>query len=234
MNDRSCPPVGLLDKEAPDPRSLDPALGLLTYEAAGHVPIIDASAFVHPTAVLIGDVHICADCYIGPNVTIRGDQGSILVGPRTNIQDNCVLHTAEGGRLMVGPDGQIGHGATLHGCEIADDVLVGIRAIVLDGAYVGHGSIIGAGSVVLAGARIRSGYVAVGSPCTLRREVTESDRLRKRRVTAQYVQLARGRVGGRWAPAQFVRGSPEHAVGDVRDPWHATPAVDVTGDPTTT
>jgi len=107
------------------------ALYLRTYAANGCVPIIDASAAVHPTAVLIGDVRIGPDCWVGPNATLRADQGRIVIGARTSIQDNCVLHTGPDGSLSIDAEGQIGHGAMLHGCTIGRNVLIGMGAIVL-------------------------------------------------------------------------------------------------------
>jgi phenylacetic acid degradation protein len=180
------------------------ALYLRTYAANGCAPIIDASACVHPTAVLIGDVRIGADCWIGPNATIRADQGRIAIGARTSIQDNCVLHTGPDGVLSIDEEGQIGHGAMLHGCTIGRNVLIGMGAIILDDAVVEHDTIIAAAALVPGKARVASGMLFVGSPGKVVRPLTPADMASKRECTEHYVALARAGTGISWVPAQIV------------------------------
>jgi phenylacetic acid degradation protein len=179
-------------------------LYLRTYAANGCAPIIDASAAVHPTAVLIGDVRIGPDCWIGPNATLRADQGPIVVGARTSIQDNCVLHTGPDGALSIDEDGQIGHGAMLHGCTIGRNVLIGMGAILLDDAVIEHDVIVAAATLVPARVRVPTGMLFVGSPGKVARPLTEADRASKRQCTEHYVALARGGIGMSWVPAQIV------------------------------
>jgi len=180
------------------------ALYLRTYAANGCVPVIDMSAAVHPTAVLIGDVHIGADCWIGPNASIRADQGPILIGPRTSIQDNCVLHTGPGGSLRIDEDGQIGHGAMLHGCCIGRNVLIGMGAVVMDDVVIEDDVVVGAATLVPGRVRVPAAVLFVGSPGKVLRALTDADRASKRECTLHYVELARGAVGMSWAPAQIV------------------------------
>jgi phenylacetic acid degradation protein len=180
------------------------ALYLRTYAANGCAPIIDASAAVHPTAVLIGDVRIGPDCWIGPNATLRADQGRIVIGARTSVQDNCVLHTGPDGSLRIDEEGQIGHGAMLHGCTIGRNVLIGMGAIVLDDAVVEDDVIVAAATLVSGKARVPAGMLFVGSPGKVVRPLTEADLASKRDCTQHYVALARGGIGMSWVPAQIV------------------------------
>ena len=185
------------------------ALYLRTYAANGCVPVIDASAAVHPTAVLIGDVRIGPDCWIGPNATLRADQGRIVIGARTSIQDNCVLHTGPDGSLSIDTEGQIGHGAMLHGCTIGRNVLIGMGAIVLDNAVVEHDVVVAAGSLVPGRAIVPAGMLFVGSPGKVVRALTDADLASKRHCTEHYVALARGGIGMSWAPAHIVATAPD-------------------------
>lgn len=180
------------------------ALYLRTYAANGSVPIIDASAAVHPTAVLIGDVRIGPDCWIGPNATIRADQGRIVIGARTSIQDNCVLHTGPDGSVSIDEEGQIGHGAMLHGCTIGRNVLIGMGAVLLDDAVIEHDVVVAAATLVPARARVPTGVLFIGSPGKVARPLTEADLANKRQCTEHYVALARAGIGMSWAPAQIV------------------------------
>jgi phenylacetic acid degradation protein len=186
------------------------ALYLRTYAANGCVPVIDASAAVHPTAVLIGDVRVGPDCWIGPNATLRADQGRIEIGARTSIQDNCVLHTGAGGLLSIDVEGQIGHGAMLHGCTIGRNVLIGMGAIVLDDAVVEHDVVIAAATLVPGKARVPTGMLFVGSPGKVARPLTEADIASKRECTEHYVALARAAIGMSWAPAHIVATAPNN------------------------
>lgn len=180
------------------------ALQLRTYAANGKVPVIDASAAVHPTAVLIGDVTIGPDCWIGPNACLRGDQGSIVVGARTSIQDNCVLHTGPEAAMRIGPDGQVGHGAMLHGCTIEENVLIGMGAIVMDDAVVERDALVAAAALVPCRVRVPSGMLFAGSPGRIVRPVSEAEMRSKRECTAHYVEMAREGTGIHWAPALIV------------------------------
>jgi phenylacetic acid degradation protein len=197
-NGRHVPVTGLLEQ------ARSRALYLRTYAANGRVPTIDATACVHPSAVLVGDVHVGPDCWIGPNATLRADQGRIVVGARTSIQDNCVLHTGPDGTLSIGEDGQIGHGAMLHGCTLGPNVLVGMGALVMDDAILETDVVVAAAALVPCRTRVPGGMLFVGSPGKVVRPLTEADLASKRQCTQHYVAMARGGVGISWAPAQIV------------------------------
>ena len=111
---------------------------LTVYSINGVTPVVDPQAFVHPTAVLIGDVIVARDCYVGPGACLRGDFGHIEVRSGANIQDTCVLHGFPGVGTIVEEEGHIGHGAVLHGCIVKRNALVGMNAVVNDNATIGE------------------------------------------------------------------------------------------------
>lgn len=118
------------------------------YSFEGRVPVLDPSSYLHPSAVLIGDVIIGPGCYIGPGASLRGDFGRIVIEGDSSVQDNCTLHTSAGSDCIVGRGATIGHGAILHGCRIGENALVGMNAVVLDDAEIGAESLVGALSLV--------------------------------------------------------------------------------------
>ena len=145
------------------------------YSLEGITPVIHADAYVHETAVLIGDVIIGAGCYIGPNASLRGDFGRIIVETGANVQDACVMHTFPGKDCRIERDGHIGHGAVLHGCCIRANAMVGINAVVMDDAVVGEGSLIGAGALVPPNMKIPPKSLVVGMPGKIVREVSDEE-----------------------------------------------------------
>ena len=147
--------------------------------------------FCAPTATITGDVTIGSDVGIWFGAVLRGDRDRIVIGDRSNIQDNSVVHTSKGFPAIVGRDVSVGHGAILHGCVIEDEVLVGMGAIVLNGARVGAGSIIGAGAVVTERSVIPPGSVVVGVPGKVIKQAGEHAREENLRNAATYVELAR-------------------------------------------
>lgn len=132
----------------------------------GKIPEVHSEAFVHPLAVVIGDVKIGRGSSVWPGAVLRGDIAPIRVGENSNIQDGCILHNAEGGFVVIGDRCTIGHGAVLHGCRIESECLIGIRAIVLDDALVGAGSIVAAGALVTAASIVHPGSVMMGAPAS--------------------------------------------------------------------
>ena len=140
-----------------------------TYAIDGVAPVIDPTAFVHPDAVLIGDVIVGAGCYVGPCASLRGDFGRIVLEDGCNVQDNCTLHSMPGFDLVIGRDGHIGHGAIIHSAHIGTNAMVGMNAVVMDHATVGESSIVAAMSFVKAGAKISAktpGRRCAGANCT--------------------------------------------------------------------
>src|SRR5690606_12273883 len=141
------------------------------YSFQGLVPVIDPTAFVHPDAVLIGDVIIGAGVFVGPGAALRGDFGRLIIERGCNFQDNCIMHGTPGADTVGEEDGHIGHGAVLHGCRVRRNALVGIKSVVLDGAVVGEDAFVAAGAVVRAGFEVPKGMLAAGVPAKVVRAV---------------------------------------------------------------
>lgn len=143
----------------------------------GHHPHIDPSAWVADTAVLVGDVVIAAHATVWFQAVVRGDVGAIRIGEATNIQDQVVIHcTYQKTDTWVGDRVSVGHGAILHGCRIEDEALIGMRAVLLDGAHVGKHVIVAAGAVVLEGQQLTSGFLYAGVPARKRKPLTEEQK----------------------------------------------------------
>ena len=164
---------------------------LRVYAIDGIVPVVDPTAFVHPTAVLIGDVIVGPGCYVGPCASLRGDFGRIVLQAGCNVQDSCVLHSFPNHEMVVEENGHIGHGAVLHGCHVRRDALVGMNAVVMDEAEVGAQAMVAAGAFVPAGRRLPPRTLSVGAPAKVLRELSDGEVERKREATAYYQQLAR-------------------------------------------
>jgi carbonic anhydrase/acetyltransferase-like protein (isoleucine patch superfamily) len=138
------------------------------YALGDQLPQIDATAFVHPDAVVIGSVTIGAESSVWPGAVLRGDEGEIVIGARSNIQDNCVLHTTVERPTRVGDRCAIGHLVHLESCTIEDDALVGNAAMVLHRSIVRSWAVVAANSVVLYDVEVPSGAIAVGSPAVIK------------------------------------------------------------------
>jgi phenylacetic acid degradation protein len=160
------------------------------YSLEGIVPVVDPSAFVHPQAVLIGDIVIGPRCYVGPGASLRGDMGRIVMGAGSNVQDNCVLHTFPAKEVLLEEDAHIGHGAVLHGCTVRRGALVGINAIVMDDVVVGEESLVGAGSFVRAGFVVPKRTLVTGAPARVIRELKPEEIEWKAAGTREYQDLA--------------------------------------------
>ena len=157
----------------------------------GITPVVDPSAFVHPTAVLIGDVIVGAGCYIGPLASLRGDFGRLEVRAGANIQDSCVMHGFPGTDTIVEEDGHIGHGAILHGCVVQRNALVGMNAVVNDNAVVGESAIVAAMAFVKAGMVVPSRTLVAGVPAKILRELSAQELAWKIEGTQSYQELTR-------------------------------------------
>lgn len=164
---------------------------LKVYSIDGVTPVVHPLAFVHPEAVLIGDVIIEEGCYIGPCASLRGDFGRIIVRKGSNVQDNCTLHSMPGFDCVVGVDGHIGHGAIIHSAQLGPNVLVGMNAVVMDHARIGESAMIGAMSFVKAGAEVPARHLAAGVPARVLRELSVDELAKKIEATKLYQQLAR-------------------------------------------
>ncbi|MFT5116595.1 MAG: phenylacetic acid degradation protein [Kiritimatiellia bacterium] len=161
------------------------------YSIDGITPVITPSAYVHPTAVLIGDVIIGPNCYIGPNAVLRGDFGRLILKDGANLQDTCVMHGFPGSDTLIEENGHIGHGAVLHGCNIGRNSLVGMNAVIMDNATIGAESIIGACSFVKANYSCPPRSMVAGSPARIIREVSDQELKWKTKGTEEYQELAR-------------------------------------------
>ena len=160
-------------------------------EYRGKRPRIHPTAFIAPTAVLIGDVEVGEEASIWFGAVLRGDNGPIRVGARTSIQDNCVVHVSEHGQTIVGDDVTVGHCAVMEDCRIERFALVGSNAVVLGGAVVGERSLIAAGSVVGERAQIPPGVVAAGAPAKVKKQL-EGEAAQWIAISAsEYVALSR-------------------------------------------
>jgi len=153
------------------------------------VPVVDPSSYVHPTAVLIGDVIIGKNCYIGPNAVLRGDFGRIELKNGCNVQDTCVMHSFPDKDCVIEEDGHIGHGAILHGCLIGRNALVGMNAVVMDDAVIGAESLVAATAFVKSGFECPPRSLLAGSPAKIRRELSEQEVAWKSAGTLEYKRL---------------------------------------------
>jgi len=160
------------------------------YAIDGITPVVHPSAFVHPSAVLIGDVIVGARAYIGPCACLRGDFGRIVVEDGANIQDTCMLHGFPGKDTVVGAESTIGHGAVLHGCIVRRGALVGMNCVVNDNAEVGEDAVIAALAFVKAQDTIPARALAVGIPAKVVRTLSPEELRWKKDNMHLYQQLA--------------------------------------------
>ena len=160
-----------------------------TYEIDGVRPVIDPTAFVHPTAVLIGDAVVGPGCYVGPGAALRGDFGRVILERGSNLQDNCIMHSFPGTACVIEEDGHIGHGAILHGCRVARNALVGMNSVVMDGAVIGEDAMVAAMAFVKAGFVLEPGMLAAGTPAKVLRALTDQEKAWKAEGTKDYQRL---------------------------------------------
>ena len=165
---------------------------------AGMQPRIAADVYIDPDAVVIGDVEIGADSSVWPMTVIRGDIHRIRIGKRTSVQDGSILHVTHAGPynpdgfpLIIGDDVTIGHKAMLHGCTIGNRILIGMAAVIMDGARVSDEVIIAAGTLVPPGKVLESGYLYMGNPVRQARALTEKELSFFPYTSKRYVDLAR-------------------------------------------
>lgn len=157
----------------------------------GAAPSIHRSAYVAPGAVVIGDVTLGEESSVWPTAVLRGDINRIVLGARSNVQDGAVIHLADDFGTTIGELVTVGHRAILHACTVSDEVLIGMGAIVLDGAEIGARSIIGAGALVTGGKKIPPGSLVLGSPAAVTRALSSDEQAGIRVWAERYVQLSR-------------------------------------------
>jgi carbonic anhydrase/acetyltransferase-like protein (isoleucine patch superfamily) len=156
----------------------------------------ERDAWVAHNAVVTGVVDLAEDVNVWYGASLRGDEARIAIGPRTNVQDNCVLHCDPGEPLVVGADCVIGHGAILHGLRVGDRCLVGMGAILLQGSEIGDECLVGAGTVVPEGMKVPARSVVLGVPGKVVRKVTDDEVKGFVKAAKGYVDLALATCGG--------------------------------------
>jgi phenylacetic acid degradation protein len=161
------------------------------YSIDGVVPVVDPTAHVHPSAVLIGDVIVGPGCYVGPCASLRGDFGRIRLERGSNVQDTCVIHGFPKTDTVVGENGHVGHGAVLHGCVVEHDALVGMNAVVMDEAVVGAEAFVAACAFVPAGMQVPPRHIAAGLPAKVLRPLKDDEVAWKLAGTRTYQELSR-------------------------------------------
>jgi phenylacetic acid degradation protein len=154
------------------------------------IPVIHPTAYVHPTAVLIGDVIVGPRCYVGPAASLRGDFGRIVLRDGANVQDTCVIHGFPDSDTIIEIDGHIGHGAVIHGAHIGQNAMVGMNAVVMDRSEIGESAIVGAMAFVREGTIIPPRSLALGIPARVIRQLSDTEIAWKRTGTLQYHNLA--------------------------------------------
>ena len=152
-------------------------------------PTIHPTAYVHPAAVVLGDVILGARVSVWPTAVIRGDTDRITIGPDTNVQDGTIIHVDHGVPTTIGARVGIGHRAIVHGSTIEDDVLIAMGAVLLNNVHVGTGSIVGAGAVCTEGMRIPPNSLVLGVPARVLRQTTDVERERIRQTVESYLDL---------------------------------------------
>ena len=153
--------------------------------------LVDPTAWLAPTAVVLGDVTIGAESTVWYHAVIRGDTDAIRIGRQTNVQDGCVLHADPGVPCTLGDRVTVGHAAIVHGATVGDDCLIGMKAVVMNGARIGRGSLVAVGAIVTEGTDVPPGSLVMGQPAKVKRQVTEQDLARIRHAAEHYVQAGR-------------------------------------------
>ena len=161
------------------------------YSIDGIIPVVDPTAFVHSSAVLIGDVIVGPEVYIGPCASLRGDFGRLILKRGSNIQDTCVMHGFPGTDTIVEENGHIGHGAVLHSCRIGRNVLVGMNSVIMDGAVISNDSIVAACSFVKAAFYCEPNSLIAGAPARVIRQITDDELKWKSHGASGYHTLVR-------------------------------------------
>jgi carbonic anhydrase/acetyltransferase-like protein (isoleucine patch superfamily) len=161
----------------------------LLVELDGRAPRVDTDAFLAPNATLIGDVEVGPRASVWFGAVLRADFDAIRIGPGSCVQDNAVLHCAQGLPTMVGENVTVGHMAMLEGCVVADGALIGMGAIVLQRARIGEGAMVAAGSVVVEGGQVAPGTLAAGAPAGERKRLEGSSRAWVESAAREYQEL---------------------------------------------
>ena len=160
-----------------------------SYSIDGVIPVVDPTAYVHPSAVLIGDVIVGPGCYVGPCASLRGDFGRIVLEEGSNVQDHCCIHGCPDQDTVVEVNGHIGHGAILHSCVVRRDALVGMNAVVMDEAEIGEQAIVAACAFVPAGMKVPARSLVAGIPAKVKKMLSDEEIAWKLEGTRTYQAL---------------------------------------------
>jgi phenylacetic acid degradation protein len=160
------------------------------YSIDGITPVVDPTAFVHPSAVLIGDVIVGPGVYVGPSASLRGDFGRLVIERGANVQDACIVHGFPHKDTIIEEDGHIGHGAVIHGATVKRNAMVGIHAVVNDNAVIGESAIVAALAFVRAETVVPPRTLVAGVPAKVKRQLSEQELAWKRDATRLYQELA--------------------------------------------
>ncbi|MCL6479040.1 MAG: gamma carbonic anhydrase family protein [Peptococcaceae bacterium] len=162
---------------------------MAVYEFEGKRPSIGRGSYIHPEATIIGDVTLGEGCYVGAGARIRGDWGTVVIGPGSNIQENCIIHAYPGKTARLGPRSHIGHGAILHTPDLGEHVLVGMGAILMDYVSIGDGCCIGAGALVTERTVIPPNKLVLGIPARVVADISDKMRKDLEEATGYYLAL---------------------------------------------
>ncbi|MDO4332728.1 MAG: gamma carbonic anhydrase family protein [Eubacteriales bacterium] len=154
-------------------------------------PQIHPSAFIAPGAAIYGDVTIGADCSVWFHAVVRGEDSCVRIGDGSNIQDNCVIHVDSGYAVEIGKNVTVGHGAIVHGCKIGENTLIGMGAIILNGAVIGKNCIIGAGALITQNTVVQDNCLVIGSPAKVTRRVTPQEAVANLNNARHYVEAGK-------------------------------------------
>lgn len=161
----------------------------MIYEFNGYRPVIHESSFIHPQAVVTGNVIIGKDVYVGPGAAIRGDWGEIIISDGANVQENCTIHMFPGKSAILYESAHIGHGAVIHGAKIGKNTMIGMNSVVMDEVEIGDECIVGALAFVKAGQVIPSRSLLVGNPAKIIKQLSDEMIAWKTEGTKLYQKL---------------------------------------------
>ena len=161
------------------------------YSIDGITPVVHPDAYVHPSAVLIGDVHVGAGVYIGPSASLRGDFGRLVIMAGANIQDCCILHGFPESDTVIEEDGHLGHGAVIHSARVCRNAMIGMNAVVNDNAVIGESAFVAAMAFVKAGMQVPPRTLVAGIPAKVMRDLSADEMTWKIGATRSYQNLAR-------------------------------------------
>ena len=170
------------------------------YEFEGNRPMIGEGCFIHPEAIIIGNVTMGKNCYVGAGACIRGDWGKIIIGEDSNIQENCVIHVMVDGIVTLGNRSHIGHGTLLHSTTLGEHVYVGMGSIIMDLSEIGGGCVVGAGSLITENKIFPPNKLIMGAPAKIIGDVSADMQKKMEKATGYYIKL----------PDRCHRGLVEH------------------------